>query len=79
MKKTRNIMTVVAIILWSYIFLVQSCNFVVTTEASETHIEYNGALWVVLDRYTIDKYNSDDKPMKWFRFDKYIKENNGAK
>lgn len=36
-----------------------------------THkFEYNGLLWVGLDYYTIIKYHSNDKPMKWFNYTK---------
>ena len=30
-------------------------------------VEYNGLLWVALDHYTIDKYNSTDIPIKWIK------------
>lgn len=36
----------------------------------EYKIEYHGLLWVGLDYWTIWKYESDDKPMKWIIIDK---------
>ena len=33
------------------------------------NVEYNGLLWVMLDRYTIWKYNSLDKPMHWLKIE----------
>jgi hypothetical protein len=33
--------------------------------------KYNAVIWVLLDRYTIKKYKSDDIPMKLFSYRKF--------
>ena len=38
-------------------------------------IEYSGLLWVALDYYMIPKYNSNDKPMSWLKWNK-VEQNN---
>lgn len=33
------------------------------------NIEYKGLLWIGLDHWSIWKYNSKDKPIKWFKLE----------
>jgi len=47
-------------------------DFELTITKNETtdKYEYNGIVWVLLDRYTINKYHSKDIPMKIFNHTK---------
>jgi len=54
----------VAIIALYLLFLF---DFTATIERNKrvVKIEYHGLMWVALDLYTIWKYDSSDKPIKW--------------
>jgi len=57
--------TFLTIIITAYLILLWDCKITHTNKNWVYKIKYNGLLWVALDYYTIIKYNSDDKPMKW--------------
>lgn len=60
-------MTIIGIIAAYLIFL---WDFKVTYSSKKWvyKIEYKGLLWVARDYYTIIKYKSSDKPMKWLDY-----------
>lgn len=59
MKKTMLIIFI------TYLILLWDCKVKYTIKETVYNIEYKGLIWVVLDYWSIWKYNSTDKPMKW--------------
>lgn len=66
MKRRKN-MIFITLIVVAYMAFIQSFDLTYERKNIFHKIEYNGLLWVALDYYTIVKYNSSDKPMKWYR------------
>lgn len=64
--KRKNM--IVLYIILAYIVLLFDLKVEITRNDKTTHIEYNGLIWVGLDHYSIWKYDSDDKPMKWIKW-----------
>lgn len=63
--KTAIIITIIL-----YILLLFDFHASLTTKNNKYLLEYNGLFWVTLDYWTIFKYKSPDKPMKWIHFQK---------
>lgn len=61
-----KILLIAIITVLVYTLLLASFTSTFTTKKYEYKVEYNGLLWVILDRWTIIKYKSSDKPMKIF-------------
>ena len=55
-------------------YLVLLFDFKIKYENNNTRytIKYIGLLWVALDLYTINKYNSNDIPKKWIEYSEKI-------
>lgn len=53
-----------------YVILLGDLEMTITRNQEEKKFEYNGLVWVLLDRYTIHKYNSKDIPKKIFTYTK---------
>lgn len=64
MKYILLIFIVYALLLWSF-------DLEITCGKRITSINYNGLVWVTLDKWTIYKYKSTDLPMKWINISKY--------
>ena len=47
------------------ILFVFNTTITTTSKTEERKIIINGLIWILLDYYTIWRYESDDKPMKW--------------
>jgi hypothetical protein len=62
--------TILLLLLSIYIILLFSFKLTYSNDKLTYIINYNGLLWVALDNYTINKYHSNDIPMKWFNFTK---------
>lgn len=48
-----------------YLIFLWNCTITYSDKKYVCNIKYNGLLWVGLDYWTIWKYHSDDRPMKW--------------
>lgn len=57
------------ILLYFFLFGDLNAKFTSNKTNKVTEIEYNGIVWVLLDYYTIIKYESKDKPKIWFRIE----------
>jgi hypothetical protein len=55
------ILTIIA----AYLILLWDCKITYSNQKYVWKIEYKGLLWVGLDYWSIWKYESNDKPMKW--------------
>lgn len=53
-------------LIWLVFF--QSSTVTYTNNNYSYRIGYNGLVWVGLDHWSIWKYQSDDKPMKWIKY-----------
>ncbi len=60
--------TILLIIALLYILVLFDFNASFETKKFKYTLDYSGLLWVGLDHWSINKYHSDDKPMKWFRY-----------
>ena len=60
---------ILLLVLW---LILGTWEFSITINDTERKIEYNGLLWVCLDYYTIQKYNSDDTLMTWIKYTKTL-------
>lgn len=49
----------------TYLLLLWDFNATYSNSRKEYKVEYNGLVWVALDYWSIEKYHSLDKPMKW--------------
>jgi hypothetical protein len=58
----------ILLIVFLIIFSDVSLSF--TFKKNKHSLKYNGLLWVTLDYWSIWKYNSNDKPMKWVEYKK---------
>lgn len=65
MKGKINMILLIAVL--AYLMLLFDFNLEYQYKSVAHKIEYNGLIWVGLDYYTIIKYHSPDKPMKWLR------------
>lgn len=63
MKLLLIILALNLVFLWDF-----TSTFTSFYSKKEYKVEYNGLLWVMLDYYSIQKYNSADEPMKWICF-----------
>jgi len=66
--------TILTVIIILYLVILFDLTATVETEHSIYEFEYNGLLWVILDLWTIVKYKSNDKVMKWFGYKKTLKQ-----
>lgn len=55
----------IAIVIAAYLILLWNFTVTISNKTSIYEIKYNGLLWVGLDYWSIWKYDSSDKPMKW--------------
>jgi len=62
-------LTIFALIL-TYILLLFNFTLKYSNTKFEYQIEYHGFVWVGLDKYSIEKYNSTDKPIPFFYYSK---------
>ena len=60
-----TITTMLVIIITWYLLFVFDFTLKVERNKRTLKIEYHGLIWVGLDYYSIWKYKSDDKPIKW--------------
>ena len=58
-------MKILAIVIAAYLLLLFDLTATLKTKKHEYKLQYYGLLWVGLDYWSIWKYKSDDKPMKW--------------
>jgi hypothetical protein len=65
-------METIVIIIVIYLILLGDFKLSYINKKYVWKIEYNGLLWVGLDYWSIWKYNSDDKPMKWIHYEKSV-------
>lgn len=63
-------MKILAIALATYFILLSSITVSIIRNNIKYSIKYTGIVWVVLDHYTIWKYNSNDTPMKIITYTK---------
>jgi len=68
MKRKTNMIIVTIIIGWC-VFL-SDWKITYKNRKAINEIEYNGLLWVILDYYSINRYRSSDKPIKWIKYTK---------
>lgn len=61
-------MKTIWIIIIAYFLLIYDLTLTFTVNNVEYKFKYMGLLWVGLDYWTIKKYKSTDKPMKWISF-----------
>lgn len=66
----NNFNKTLIIILISYLVLISNWTFQYKNKEYDRTLKYKGLLWVGLDYYSIIKYNSKDKPMKVFNYQK---------
>lgn len=59
----RKKMTLLIIVV--YLTLLWDCKITYSNKKYVYKIEYKGLLWVGLDYWSLWKYESNDKPMKW--------------
>jgi hypothetical protein len=52
----------------AYLIILGDFTMTYSNKKKDIKLEYNGLLWVGLDYWSIWKYKSDDKPMKWAEF-----------
>ena len=64
----------ILIALFVYGFLFGDLHASLRINNSKYKMEYNGIVWVALDRWSIWKYHSLDKPMKFISFSKKYKQ-----
>jgi len=57
----------IAILCIIYLLFLLDFKFKYSNDNFTYKVEYTGLLWVALDHYTIDKYNSTDIPIKWIK------------
>lgn len=60
-KKKMIILTIIA----AYLILLSTFKITYSNQKYIWEIEYKGLIWVGLDYWSIWKYDSDDKPVKW--------------
>lgn len=58
------------IIFITYLILLWDCKITYTNKETTYNIQYNGLIWVGLDYWSIWKYDSTDKLMKWLNIAK---------
>lgn len=68
--KTKNMKMILFFLLIDYLILLFDFELIIESGNTIRKIEYNGFIWVALDRYTIWRYESDDKPMCWLSYQK---------
>jgi hypothetical protein len=61
---------ILSIILAFYLIFLFECKVTYSNKNLIWNFEYQGLLWVILDHWSIWKYNSNDKPIKWFDWNK---------
>lgn len=59
--KRKMILPIIA----AYLIFLWDCEIRYSNKNFVYNIEYKGLLWVILDYWTIRKYNLLDEPMKW--------------
>lgn len=59
---------ILLILILLYFLLLSDFQFTYQSDCRKYQIEYNGLLWVALDFYSIKKYHSNDKLIKWINF-----------
>jgi hypothetical protein len=60
-----DFLTLILIIIATYVLILWDFTLSYSNGKKEYKIEYNGLLWVGLDYWSICKYKSSDKPIKW--------------
>lgn len=65
-------MDLIIIAIVAYLVLLQTFEISHQYKNTVRKIEYNGLIWVILDYYTIIKYNSPDRPISWIKFIKIV-------
>lgn len=60
-------MKVLIIFIICYLLFLYDFEMEISYRKMEFTIIYHGLVWVVLDWYTIKKYKSNDKPMKFIK------------
>lgn len=66
------------IIICLYLIFIFNLQIFLTIAKRNITVEYNGLLWVALDRITILVYDSDDKPMNWIEM-RIVKNNQSTR
>ena len=66
-KMKRKMTTLILIVIAAYLLLLWDFTATFSNTEKVIKVEYNGLIWVVLDYWSIWKYKSDDKPMKWIK------------
>lgn len=66
-------MNTLLIIVIVYLVFVSSFTITYTTKKYIRKFKYNGLLWVFLDVYTINIYDSTDNPIEWVNITKKYK------
>jgi hypothetical protein len=56
----------ILIIVIAYLIILWNCKMTYSNKKDVYNIEYKGLLWISLDYWSIWKYDSNDKPIKWF-------------
>lgn len=51
------------IVFWSF-------NIYYENDKISYNLEYNGVLWVMLDKYNTWRYGKNDDPVEWIKFEK---------
>jgi hypothetical protein len=63
-------MKILTIIIVAYLLLIFDLTVTYKNKKYEYKLQYYGLLWVVLDYWSIKKYKSSDKPIKWITINK---------
>jgi len=66
-KKT---MTLITYLIAIYLIFIYNFTFVIENQNYKRKVKYNGLLWCLLDYWSIKKYKSLDKPIKWIDYTK---------
>jgi hypothetical protein len=63
------VMKMILILSIAYLILIWDFTLTVSTKETKIKVEYNGLFWVSLDYWSINKYQSTDKCVKWIKFE----------
>lgn len=72
----ENFIRFIVIFYIIYGIFLSSLSFEITTKKYIRKFEYNGLVWISLDLYSIKKYKSRDIPMRLFKYEKIIIDEN---
>lgn len=67
LKMKRKMTTLILIVIAAYLLLLWDFTATFSNTEKVIKVEYNGVIWVGLDYWSIWKYKSEDKPMKWIK------------